>query len=420
MELVSAAYLQNGIDQKATTMTGGWTIQLAWDDGFLVTKGLLESNAKIEDAWFVDALIDEKTAYTNFGNLIDFEGETSDEYVRILRALFGGNYLGSRPEILENFACIILGSEYLGSRSKVEQVTPSQVTTASETLAVDQDLPVRVEAGKTYNRFYAVSSFVEVHDDWAAFDALAMMGSEFSDNYTYARTLDVHKPTEYLGGAATYDRPSKRLYDPNTDFLAEEVWPGDLVAAYLTPAGTPQYGRATEVGQHYIGVELDLASVRVGYGQKGYGRYGYGAGASQEQVDHYKIWNRVTDKIDTWKHLDEAAPEDIPYLSNRLHDLLSPFVFLVEIRWEAVRDANALENVLRFLDRSKPHDTRYLAYTRFLEGELEDAFGGTLEDDDPVVTEVPAFAFVSSVPEVAGFIGVNGAISPNVGSFVGV
>jgi hypothetical protein len=280
---------------------------------------------------------------------------------------------------------------------------------------------VRVEAGKTYNRFQAVSSFVKVHDDWDAFDVLAIMGSEFSDDYTFARTLDVHKPTVYEGGAAVYDRSTQSLNDPDTDFFEEEVWPGDLIAAYPTPTGSPKYGRITEVGEHYVVVVLDLAAaVRAGYGQKGYGRYGYGAGASQEQVDHYKIWNRVTDKIDTWKHLDEAAPEDIPYLSNRLHDLLSPFVFLVEFRWNAIRDANALDNVLRFMDRSKPHDTRYLAYTRVLEGELEDTFGGELEDDDPVVTEVPAFAFVSSVPEVAGFVGVNGAISPNIGSFVGV
>jgi len=91
--IIRASYLQNGIDERSEVMPGGWTIQLAWETGFLVTMGLLEANEKIEDAWFVDAYVDERTAYQNFGVLLGLSRDTSKKYVDVIRAVFSGNYM---------------------------------------------------------------------------------------------------------------------------------------------------------------------------------------------------------------------------------------------------------------------------------------------------------------------------------------
>lgn len=419
--MVRAAYLQNGLDQQSAQITAGWTIQLPWDTGFLISPGLLEANAKIEDAWFVDAYVDERTGFENFGSLIGIDRETSEEYTRILKALVPGSYSASTPAKVESLACIVMGSEYIPVPAKVDSIVEDVVHVGSATYEHDSAVPLRVQAGVSYGRFEAVSQYVKIIHEWSPFDALALLGSGFSDDYTFARTLDVTAQAVVTGGPCTYRKSTRKLEDANTDFIAEEVWPGDLVMAraVLAPADRI-YGRVIAVGQHYILIDLQFTIPPAGYGSGYYSQYGYGESDDLIPVSDFTVWVRDTERMDTWRHMDEARYEDIPYLTNRLHDLLSPFVFLAEIRWAAVTSEQSLKDLVWFLDRAKPHDADYLAYTRVEEGTLSEELSGTPGDDDPVVTEFPNFVFVTDEDVILSIIGIDGQIAPNVGSFIGV
>jgi len=420
-EIIRAAYLQDGLDERSEAMPGGWLTQLSWDDGFTIANSVLDANVKIEDAWLVDAYVDERTAYWNFGVLLDISRSTSKEYVDVLRAVFAGNYMGSQPETIENYACIILGSEYLSKPEIVGSIIGDTVTANGNTYELMPGVPRRVEAGLTtaYKKYHAISEAVRIIDDWSAFDALAIIGDQFSDNYTFAQALDTHRLSILEGGNATFDLEEKRLDDPLVDFIAEEVWPGDLVALYDVATPTvPAYGRVIRVEQHTIWADVPVSVIVSGYGEGYYGQWVYGGGYSIIQVDSYKVWNRKTDRLDWFQRLDEALPENVPYLASVLHNLLSAFVFLAEISWEAVADDTALRDAVKFIDRVKPADTTYIPYTKPYDGDLKDSIDGELNDSDPTWTVVPNFLFVST--DVGGFIGVDGMVSPNVGSFVGV
>lgn len=418
-QIIQADYFQNGIDQQSSVIPAGWTIQLAWDSGFLITPGLLESNAQIEDAWLVNVLIDEETAYRNFGHLIDFRRATSNDYVQILRALFPSNYRGSQITPIESMINIILGSEYLQDPATITSITGKTIQANGQTLQVDQNMPARVSAGEEYERFYAVSSFAEVTDDLPATDFMAVMMEQFSPDYRYARTLDRNNLVVREGGAVTYDRDNLLVEDPNEDFFEWEVWRGDLIGVESDwDPGVFKYGRILEVHQHSVKVDLTLGVQLIGFGEGYFGQYTFGGGQLLEQINSYKIWARETNRVDTWRHLDEALNEEIPYLAERAANLLE-FVALVRLRWKALRNAQALNDVAVLLDRMRPGDSSYLIYSEVNdETGLEDEIQGDLTDVDPEREVVPATGFVTE--EFGGFVGITGEIDPNVGSFVGI
>jgi hypothetical protein len=418
-EIISAEFMQNGIDERnEDTMPGGWTIQLLWEEGFRFINNLVEANAKIEDAWFVNVYVDERTAYNNFGVLLGINRPTSKEYVDVIRAVFSGNYMGSQPETIENYACIILGSEYLSKAETITAINGNDVVANGNEYELMPSVPKRIEPGGTYKKYHALSEALRVEDVWTTFDALAIMGSRFSEDYTFAQTLDTHRLSVLEGGNSTFYADEKRLVDPRVDFIAEEVWVGDLIAMYDAATPTvPAYGRITRVERHEIWADVPISVIVSGYGEGYYGQWVYGGGYSIIPIDSYKIWNRKTDRLDLNEWLDEALPDSVPYLASVLHDLLSAFVFLVEIKWAAVTDDTALRDAVQFINRTKPADTNYIPFTKPYEGDLKDEIDGSLIDEDPTWTVVPNFLFVST--DVGGFIGVDGQVSPNVGSFVG-
>lgn len=420
-EVVRAEFLQNGIDQRSSRIPAGWTVQLVWDDGFVIEDGLLESDIAIENAWFKDVLIDEETGYTNFGKLIEFYRENSEEYIKILSAVFAGNYMGSQPQTIENFVNIILGSDYLAAPSEVTSISDGVVSTNDEkTYLLDPEVSPRVSAREAYERFYAVSNFASIVENWTGLDLVAIMAEQFSPNYRYGKNLDIHRPVTHDGGYAEYDRDNGVLVDPASDFYEWEVWPGDLIAVYpqWSPS-VPRYGRVTKVDRHSLGIALSLGIGSIAYGEGDYGEYTYGGTSTLEQVDHYRLWTRETDRIDSWRFLDEALSEEIPYLQERFSDLFSKHIFLVKIMWAARRSGQALDDVKRFLDRSKPHDKAYIGYSEvYDDAGLSDEVAGDLTDEDPDREVIPGVLFTSQ--PYGGYAGINGQVSPNVGGFAGV
>lgn len=421
-DIIRAAYLQNGIDQKSESIPNGWTIQLAWENGFNIEDGLLESDQAIEDAWFVDAYVDERIAFRNFGALIDFDRETSDEYVRVLRALMSGSYAGSHPAVIEDLVCIILGSEYLTERSKITAVRrDGTIEAGDQTYTYDTEVGPNVDADREYRRYKAVSAFAEVDDDWDSFDEIALIAPDFSDDYLFAKTFDIHRPTTYDGPSCTYDYLQDKILDFTTDFFEEEIWPGDLIVVYTdAQPSVPIYGRILKVERHRLQTTIDFGSTGGSYGAGYYGQWAYGRGSFILPLDRYRIWNRNTDRLDLFRHLDEALPEDIPYLKERFKEVLSTFTFLVTLQWAAVKDPTALRDVTRNVDRLKPEEQRAIILARVLDSGFEDALAGDVTDGGLAITEEPNYAFVSSTPEIISIVGQNGQIlNPNVGSFLG-
>jgi hypothetical protein len=412
-EIVRADYLQDGIEQKSVQIPGGWQTQLAWETDFLITKGLLESNAVVENAWFVNVLIDEQTAYSNFGQLIGFRRDTSAEYVRILRALFSGGFSGCLHDVMEGMICILLGSQYLGYGGEIKSISGLAVETERETLALDAEVPSRVSAGETYPKLTALSAFAEIVDTAPA-EFLPQAGEEFSSDYRFAHAFDTREPTIFEGGPGDYYTLEHVLEDLAADFVEENVWPGDLVR--LAPIGfTPVYCRVTSVEQHRLLLTSDLTGAAVAYGEEDYGEWVYGGGILIISNVYYRIWTRDIDRLDEERSLDRAREEDIPYLNYRISDLLDPFVFLVQLRWKSLRSDQALRDVLNYLERTTPAEGSYLVFSRAYEEEgIRDDLSGTLTDTDPSWTQLPDFLFISE-----GFVGINGQVAPNAGSFVG-
>jgi len=422
-EFVRADYLQDGIDEKAPGMPQGWSIQLPWNDGFDVpSSGLLDADEAVEDAWFVNAWVDERTAYANFGSLIGLDRPTSDDYVKVLRALIPGSYMGSTPNVLESMGCIVLGSDYLLLPGKVDSIDNDVATVGDRTYVLDLSVPSRVAAGQAYGRYHAVTQYVRILDEWDPFDEIVFMAYQFSEDYSFARTVDIHRSHILNATNANYSRYRGTLIDTAVDFIEEEVWQGDLVRLFsVTAPATPLFGRVTKVEQHSLTITIGIPYAAVGYGNYGYGTFLYGSGWDLIAIPSYTVWTRRTDRQDVWRHLDEALAEDIPYLSARLHDLLSPFVFLAEVRWEAIRSGQALNDLTWFLDRSKPADTEYIAYTRVQEDSpLAEVIEGVVGDVDPTIAQEPNFAIPCSDDSILAIIGIDGQISPNVGSFIGV
>ena len=417
-ELQRADYLQDGIDELSDTIPAGWTIQLPWIDGFLVTDGLLEANSAIANAWFVNALVDEETAYNNFGQLIGFRRETSDDYVRILRAMFSGSYMGSQHDTIESLICVLMGSQYLTYAGKIASINDGMVSTDRESVALDALVPLRVSAGDTVERLTAVSSFAEV---LASSDAakiplefLPQAAESLSPDYRFAHSLDTRKDSILDGGPTDYYTMLHKLEDLSADFVEANVWPGDLVKLSRPPA-FHIYCRVVSVERTSLILAVDLQGYPTGWGELGFGEWVYGGGLTILNDVSYRIWTRDLDRLDEGESLDQAREGDIPYLNDRISQLLTPFNFVVHLRWAGLRTEQALLDLASFLERTCPAETGYFVYARAYEEDgLQDASEGTLTDLDPVRTEYPDYFYVDE-----GIAGINGQVAPNAGSFVG-
>jgi hypothetical protein len=314
-----------------------------------------------------------------------------------------------------------LGSEYLLEKGEVSAVRRDGVIDVEgRTYSYDTEVGPNVEAGVEYRRFKSVTKYATVEDAWEAFDEIALIASDFSDDYLFAKSFDIHRPTVLDGGNCTYDYLQDRILDFTTDFFDEEVWPGDLIQVFTAAQPTvPVYGRIVRVERHKLQVTIDFGTTGGSYGSGYYGQWAYGRGSFILSLDRYRIWNRDTDGLDVFRHLDEALPEDIPYLRDRFREVLSTFTFLVTLRWGAIKDAVALRDATRNIRRLKPKEGRAIVLARALDSGFEDSLEGDLADGGLTIVEEPNYAFVSSTPDIISIVGEDGQISPNVGSFLG-
>jgi hypothetical protein len=287
------------------------------------------------------------------------------------------------------------------------------VTAEKENLALDARVPPRVQASKTYAQLWAVSSFAEIVDE-APPDFLPQAAEIFSPDYHFAHALDTRVPSVLDGGPGEYFTAEHRLEDLAVDFVEENVWPGDLIK--MSPTGYPSvYCRVISVDRHSLILNSDLTGYAVAYGEDDYGQWVYGGGLLIIQNVYYRAWVRQLDRLDEGEQLDRAREEDIPALNERLAPLLDPFVYKVHLRWDGIRDAQALADLRGFLRRVSPAEGSYLVYASVEEDAgIREEMTGALTDQDAVIEQYPDYVYSDE-----GVAGINGQVSPNAGSFVG-
>lgn len=413
--LVAAESLQDGIDAPDVLLTG--------DDLRMTRTGddvLIETAERLTAGWFKNAQLDEHTLSDVLGEPIGYvdRGESTERYRRLLLALYAAFVQGSQAATLENFGCLVLGSDYapragadLGTLRRDDQVRVRRIEAADGTVdeAVLSDLIADRATPTLVSALHAVSAHCRVYDRgladvrWLAFFAEAL-----SADYRYAKRIDVRRPAELASTPDSYDATAFVLEDRKVDFREAQVWKNDLIWLRTTGVSTPQgavasvdvYARVEEVlDAHRLRVRLTLEDVSLGWGEpEGWGEaVGWGGLVAVDGIESYRIWTRTSRRVDEHLFLDELRPdalaladgESVERINVRLAALLRHTWFGVRIAWEAQRDRAALDDLKFFLDRAKPAEVGYCAWTQVRDDEgIVDVCTTELRDRD-VTVELP-------------------------------
>lgn len=400
--VVYASYLQDGIEKgpggaaltklaihvSGDAPVSGFSIAPLVDK---VSGFTLKASAVIEDAWFADALVDEATAWRNFGSILDFQRPSGEAYSRVLQALFAAYYRGSQDYTLENFVCVIMGSAFLDLAGRLIRIQDDGETRAAvvedeegqKSYGLSKAVPDRLDGSKALPRFYALTAYARLLElSEENFPWLPIVIGRFGVDFDFADQFDRKVDATISGTDPSYEPDTLVFRDPLKDFVAGtegEVWRGDLVSVVWSDASVAS-GRVVEViDKSTLRVRLTVPEVSVGYGQQGYAGgppgvlYGYGGLQRAETIVSYSIAARKTSRLDVFKHLDRLDSDRFDEMNAVLVPLLRSFVFLMRFHWEGLREGN-LDGVQLFLDTAKWASTAYIAFTMVNEGEgLQDA-----------------------------------------------
>jgi hypothetical protein len=240
-QLYTFESLRDKLVNPATTLTLGQDVDL---DYIFEESTTLRSDVALPAGWFINARVDEQTAQRLYGDLLGVRRETSEEYAKMIGALVTAQYAASTKETIENFGSGLLGSPITQQESRSLGVRPTasgMVFTGQPTNLKDDpfeitlldDAPMRVlPEQKVLPRFWALNDLVEVIDgeNLTSFPYLVHFAEEISDEYRFAKRLDVTEPNEVNGLASYYNAETGLLVDNAQDFIAQEVHPGDTIA----------------------------------------------------------------------------------------------------------------------------------------------------------------------------------------------
>jgi hypothetical protein len=389
--LLRADWLQDGIDTPEHAM--------AWGSNFTITvegdTRIVQATYAPEDGWFLEAQVDERTAQVVWGEVAGLVRESSETYNKVLAAAYAGYRSGSYVSALENFASILLGSEYLPATGTSRGIVNVNNGVAADIelldltrvqLPLDANEPDRLLAApQAMPRFHAINKYATVVDkDLSAIPYLVWMSEEVS-NFRFSKRLDSQASDVTTGLPYSYDAFSAILTDYSLDFSKEEVHVGDLIKVSLdASAGSAtrtQFTHVLEVlDSHRIRVPITLTPTQSGYGDGPFGGGVIGGGVSIPRITGYTIWTRKTRPLDVFLRLDEAldklqtsvAGETIQTLNLNIADILKHFCFAVKIAWSRMTDIERLEDLQRFINIFKPAHTKAFVYTEFLDGELSE------------------------------------------------
>jgi hypothetical protein len=415
--VVGAQYLQNGIDPSEDTgilQLPRQTTVDAPEVGFSITPDpnttsafLLMSSSIFEDSWLAGGLVDERTAWRNFGSILDIRRESGDQYSRVLQALFAAYYRGSQGYTLENFVCLIMGASFLDLQGRLVRA----VSTTDRRYAVVEDkegekeydlsqvVPDRFRPTKGMPRLHALTAYardLELTEE--NFPWLPVIAEDFAVDFSFAKRLDIKTNATISGVDPTYDPRTEEFVDETKNFVdgdEGEVWRNDLVTVLWTD-GSRSFGRVQEiVDKTILRVTLQVPVGGLGWGGGGWGGappgtvHGWGGIYSPADIASYEIAVRKTRRLDTHRFLDQLDSEDFSYVSGVLLPIFRPFTILMRFHWEGLQEG-FLTDVKKFLDTAKPASSRYIAFTQVNEDEgISDEVTFEFEEDDAEIEMIP-------------------------------
>lgn len=437
--LASGDKVQDGVDSPTIELTVG--DQVLFDRQGETT--VVESSYPFITAWIKNALVDEHQIENNFGQVINYldGGETTERYRRVVLSLYAAYLTGSQVETLENFSSIVLGSDYASKEGRYKGITTQ--TDGSRLLSVEtpqgEEITVALTEGVSDRLstsqvplFFAGSAHCTIIDrDLSGIPYLAFFAEALSDDYKYAKRLDVRSPRVWTSTPTAFDDVTDILEDTKADFIELEVWPNDLVKLETTGdsnggvviAPSVVWTRVVRVlDKNRLEVTVDLAAGGWGWGEpdetssvpeasRGWGSYtGWGGSIVADDIGQYTIWTRETRRLDKNLFLDEmldsrqalAEGETIQWVNSQLAELLKHHIFVAKVAWYSSVDTKALQDFKFFLDTAKSADTGYFAYTEVNdESGIADEMVGELKEIDltlekPVDYAIAGYGFVGT------------------------
>ena len=407
--VVGAQFMQNGIDVNTDTGVAQLPRQTTVDApviGFSITPDTdttsafrLMASVIFEDVWLVDGVVDEQTAWRNFGAILDLKRDSGAQYSRVLQALFAAYYRGSQSYTLENFVCLIMGASFLDLPGRLVRT----VTTADRRYAVVEDadgspeydlsrvVPDRLGSTKALPRLQALTAYAR---DLALteenFPWLPVVAEDFAVDFSFAKRFDIKTNAVIVGTDPTYESRTEDFVDENKNFVdgdEGEVWHNDLLTV-LWSDGSRSFGRVREiVDKTTLRVTITVPEGALGWGGGGWGGalpgtiHGWGGVYYPTTIASYEIAVRKTRRLDTHRFLDQLDSEDFSYVSGVLLPIFQPFTILMRFHWEGLQEG-FLADVKHFLETAKPKSSRYIAFTQVNEdaGISDDVTFGFDED----------------------------------------
>jgi hypothetical protein len=415
--VVGAQYLQNGIDPDETTGIVQLPRQTTVDApevGFSITPDQdtvaafnLMSSSIFEDSWLAGGLVDERTAWRNFGSILDIKRDSGEQYSRVLQSLFAAYYRGSQGYTLENFVCLIMGASFLDLQGRLLRTvsTPDRRYAVVEDKNGDQEydlsqvVPDRLRDTKTLPRLHALTAYardLELTEE--NFPWLPVVAEDFAVDFSFAKRFDIKTNAVIAGTDPTYDLRTQEFVDETKNFVdgdEGEVWRNDLVTVHWSD-GSRSYGRVQEIiDKTILRVTLQVPEGGLGWGAGGWGGappgtvHGWGGLYHPSVIDSYEIAVRKTRRLDTSRFLDQLDSEDFSYVSSVLLPIFRPFTILMRFHWEGLQEG-FLTDVKKFLDTAKPASSRYIAFTQVNEDAgISDDINFEFVEDDAEIEMIP-------------------------------
>jgi len=410
--LVAAEALQDGIDYPTTAVSGD-QLEIVREES--ATR--VRATARFTELWFKNAQIDERMLQEVLGAPAQYvAAESSAQYQRTLTALYAAMYGPSTAYDIENFACIIAGADYVpkpglysGVVTKYDGTRVMQVKYADGTtgeIPASTDYDVRVPP-RDVPVFHAPERRVRMFSgDLADVPYLVFFAEEVSEDYRYAKRLDVWESYDLESTDPTYDEVNGILSDPGISFVTAEIKAGDLIRIAIT--GSPNrtvYGRILRIiDDHSASVSLTLAAgSEHGWGEPdGWGEsVGWGGLQPSDVVSGFTVYGRQRRRVDV--HLaSDAMPgaplsdgETVAEVNAKLAALLSPFMFALRVDWQAATDLSRLDDLHRLISAVKPADSGFFLYAQVNDDDgIEDSFTGKIFALPPALEFPPRLSFV--------------------------
>ena len=227
--------------------------------GFMLDSGtdtklpVLRMSQTLDKAWFEDVEVDEHNLRRIWGEPIGIEQSSSSAAYRDMLAAAYAAYRGpSFADSLVNFGSIIMGSAFIpvagfsqgiisSAQGQVVRIQPTDPTKAMIDVPLIDDQANRVlDSNLEMGKLHAVNRLINLTDrDLSGVPWLAFMAQDLSDDYSYAKRLDVRSAWSVSGQPASYDKDTGYLTDYAVNFHDQEVWAGDLTKLILASTISP-------------------------------------------------------------------------------------------------------------------------------------------------------------------------------------